>query len=307
MSTSISRMAVLAASLLLAAHAAHASNYQQQVAADPSGQVDVSNISGEIVVTGWDKPTVSVVADLPSSTRRVKVRSDHGRTSVCVTYNSRGCNSPGLSDDDSFGEDSSVRLEIYVPRGSEVDVSGVSADIKSRGVAGTQQLRTVSGDVDAELGSGDDEVQSVSGEVHLRGSGHEGRLRVTSVSGDVTVTNVAGELEARTVNGTLQAGLSTARMARLNTTSGDIVLSARLDQGGTVESETVSGSQRIRVDGGYAYEAKTFSGDITDCFGQKSERTSEYGPGRHLDGTQGAGGGHIRLQSLSGDISLCNH
>lgn len=307
MSTSISRMAILAASLALAAQAAHASDYQQQAAADPSGQVDVSNISGDIVVTGWDKPTVSVTADLPSSTRRVKVGSDHGRTSVCVTYNSRGCNSLGSSDDDSPGDDSSVRLEIYVPRGSEVDVSGVSSDIKSRGVTGTQQLRTVSGNVDAELGSGDDEVQSVSGEVHLRGSGHDGRLRVTSVSGDVTVTNVAGELEARTVNGTLQAALSTARMARLNTTSGDIVLSARLGQGGTVESETVSGSQRIRVDGGYAYEAKTFSGDITDCFGQKSERTSEYGPGRHLDGTRGAGGGHIRLQSLSGDISLCDH
>lgn len=307
MSTSTSLMAVLAASLALGAQAALAGDYQQQVAADPTGQVDVSNISGDIRVTGWDKPTVSVSADLPSSSQRVKIRTDHGRTSVCVTYNSRGCNSPGSSDGGFFGDDSSVRLEIYVPRGSEVDVSGVSADIKSRGVAGTQQLRTVSGDVDAELGSGDDEVQSVSGEVHLRGSGHDGRLRVTSVSGDVTVTNVAGELEARTVNGTLQAGLATARMARLNTTSGDIVLTARLDQGGTVESETVSGSQRIRVDGSYAYEAKTFSGDITDCFGQKPEHTSEYGPGRHLDGTQGSGGGHIRLQSLSGDISLCNH
>lgn len=306
MSTFTSRMAILAASLAIAAQAAHAGTFQQQVAADPSGEVDVSNISGDIVITGWDKPTVSVNADLSGDSNRVKVRSSHGRTSICVTYNSRGCNSPGSSDNDSFGEDSSVRLEIYVPRGSEVDVSGVSSDIKSSGVEGTQQLRTVSGDINAELGSGDDEVQSVSGEVHLKGSGHAGRLRVTSVSGDVTVTNVAGELEARTVNGTLQAGLSTARMVRLNTTSGDMVLSARLDQGGTVESETVSGSQRIRVDGGYAYEAKTFSGDITDCFGQKSERTSEYGPGRHLDGTRGAGGGHIRLQSLSGDISLCD-
>jgi putative adhesin len=306
MSTSISRMAILAASLALAAQAAHAGTFQQQVAADPSGEVDVSNISGDIVITGWDKPAVSVNADLSGDSNRVKVRSSHGRTSICVTYNSRGCNSPGSSDNDSFGEDSSVRLEIYVPRGSEVDVSGVSSDIKSSGVEGAQQLRTVSGDINAELGSGDDEVQSVSGEVHLKGSGHAGRLRVTSVSGDVTVTNVAGELEARTVNGTLQAGLATARMVRLNTTSGDMVLSARLDHGGTVESETVSGSQRIRVDGGYAYEAKTFSGDITDCFGQKSERTSEYGPGRHLDGTRGTGDGHIRLQSLSGDISLCD-
>jgi len=299
-------MAVLAASLALAAQAAHASTFQQQVAADPSGEVDVSNISGDIVINGWDKPTVSVTADLPGSTQRVKISTDHGRTSVCVTYNSRGCNSPGSSYDGSFGDDSSVRLEIYVPRRSEVDVSGVSADIRSRGVAGAQQLRSVSGDIDAELGSGDDEAQSVSGDVRLQGSGRDGRLRVTSVSGNVTVKNVAGELEARTVNGRLEAGLSTARMARLNTTSGDIDLKAALDQGGTVESETVSGTQKIQVGGGYAYEVKTFSGDIDDCFGQKSERNSEYGPGRHLDGTRGAGGGHIRLQSLSGDISLCD-
>lgn len=306
MSTSISRMAILAASLALAAQAAHASTFQQQVAADPSGEVDVSNISGDVVISGWDKPTVSVAADLPGDSRRVKVTSGHGRTSVCVTYNSRGCDSYGSSGHGWFGGESSVRLEIYVPRGSEVDVSTVSANITSQGVAGAQQLRSVSGEIHADLGAGDNEVQSVSGEVRLRGNGHDGRLRVTSVSGDVTVTNVAGELEARTVDGRLEAGLSTARMARLNTTSGEINLKARLDQGGTVESQTVSGSQKIQVDGGYTYEVKTFSGDIDDCFGQQSERTSEYGPGRHLDGTRGAGGGHIRLQSLSGDISLCD-
>jgi DUF4097 and DUF4098 domain-containing protein YvlB len=227
-----------------------------------------------------------------------------GHTRVCVGYgNSNGCDSSGWS-----GDKGSVRLEIQVPQGSRLDISGVSADIASRGVSGTQRLRTVSGDIDAELGSGNDDVNSVSGTVNLHGTGQDGTLHVASVSGDVSVTSVAGELEARTVNGTLIAELSPARLVRLNTTSGDINLSAKLTSGGTVETETVSGGQKIAVSGaaGYSYEAKTFSGDIHNCFGQRSQR-SEYGPGDRLDGTRGGGGGQVRIQSLSGDVSLCDH
>jgi DUF4097 and DUF4098 domain-containing protein YvlB len=298
-------MAVLAASLVLAGEAAHASTFQQQIAADPRGEVDVSNISGSIEITGWDQSSVSVTADLPSDSRRVKVTGGHGRINVCVTYNnSDSCNSGG----GWSGEHTSVRLEVHVPRGSELDVSGVSADITSRGVTGGQRLHTVSGDIDAQLGSGDDEVGSVSGTVQLHGSGQDGTLRATSVSGDLTVTNVAGELEARTVNGRVSAEMSSARLVRLNTTSGAIDLGAALASGGTVETETVSGDQKFRVSArsGYSYEVRTFSGDIHDCFGQEPEK-SEYGPGSRLNGTRGGGDGHIRIKSLSGDVSLCDH
>lgn len=307
MSTSFLRVTVLAAALALAGEAAHASTFQQQVAADPRGEVDVSNVSGHIVVTGWDQPTVSVTADLPGDTERVKVTGGHGRTNVCVVYNdSNSCNTSSGSG--WFGEHaSSVRLEVHVPRGSELEVSGVNADITSRSVVGSQHLHTVNGDIDADLGSGDDEVGTVSGTIELRGSGQDGTLNVNSVSGDVTVTNAAGDVEARTVNGTLRATLGTARLVRLNTTSGNIGLSARLAAGGTVETETVSGDQKINVSapGGYSYEARAFSGDINDCFGQEVDK-SEYGPGSHLTGTRGGGDGHIRIKSLSGDVSLCD-
>lgn len=302
MSTSHFRVTILAAALVLAGAAAHAGGYQQQLVADPRGEVDVSNISGSIVITGWDRSTVSVTADVPSDSRRVKLTDGHGRINVCVTYsNSDSCNSPGWA-----GEHTSVRLEVHVPRGSELDVSGVSANITSRGVTGTQRLHTVSGDIDAELGSGDDEVGSVSGAVELHGSGQDGTLRVSSVSGDLTISKVAGELEARTVNGRLRAEMPSARLVRLNTTSGNVELGARLASGGTIETETVSGDQRFRVSSGYSYEVRTFSGDIDDCFGQEPEK-SEYGPGSRLSGTRGGGDGHIRIKSLSGDVSLCDH
>ena len=308
MNPSLIRSVILAASLAMAAEAAHASTFQQQVAADPHGEVEVSNVAGNIEVDGWDRSEVSVTADLPGASQRVRVTSGHGRTSVCVTYgNSNSCDSSGWSSGSS-GEKRAVRLEVHVPRGSELEVSGVSAGITSRNIAGSQHLHTVSGDIDAELGSGNDEVNSVSGAVTVRGSGQDGALHVTSVSGNLKVTGVAGELEARTVNGTLRAQLSSARLARLNTTNGDIDLSAGLTKGGTIETQTVNGAQTLAVSApaGYSYEARTFNGNINDCFGQQPDR-SQYGPGNRLDGTRGGGDGHVRMQSLNGGISLCDH
>lgn len=302
MSPSLYRVAFLTASLMLTAATAQARNVQQQVAADPRGEVDVSNIAGSIEISGWDKSAVSVTADMPNDTSRVKVTSGHGRTSVCVIYNdSDSCYASGS------GDRSSVRLEVRVPRDSELDVSAVSADITTSGVSGTQRLHAVSGKIDAQLGSGNDEASSVSGAINLRGSGQDGTLNVASVSGDLSITRVAGELEARTVNGRLSAELSPARRVRLNTTSGAIDLRGQLTRGGTIETETVSGDQNIAISApeGYSYEVKTFSGDIKDCFGQQSDR-SQYGPGSRLNGTRGGGEGHVRSQSLSGDISLCD-
>lgn len=303
MSTSLSRIAILTLSLGFAAAAAHAGDFQRQVAADPHGEVDVVDVAGNISISGWDKPEVSVTADLPSDTQRVKVTSGSGRTLVCVTYGSDGCDSTGW-----LGHERPVRLELHVPRASEIDASGVSAGITSHGVTGVQRLHTVSGNIQADLGSGDDDVKSVSGTIRLHGSGQDGTLNVSTVSGDLSVTNVAGELEARTVNGRLSAGLSPARLARLNTTSGSIDLDARLARGGSIAAESVSGGETIDVaaPAGYTYGARTFSGDIKDCFGQQSDQ-SRYGPGDRLEGKRGAGDGTVRIKSLSGDIFLCDH
>ena len=281
---------------------AQARTVEKQVSADPHGKVEVNTVSGHIVITGWDQPQVAVTADLESDSQQLEVKSEGGRTSIRIT---RG--SPGW-----FGGGGGARLEVRVPRGSEVNASAVSADIISRGVAGAQNLHSVSGGIDAELGAGNNEVKTVSGAIHLKGSGGSGgsgSLHVTSVSGEVTVANLAGDLEASTISGDLEAQLGSTRSVRLHTTSGELHLNARLDRGGSVETETVSGEQRIAASaaGGFQYEVSSFSGDIDDCFGQRAERTSQYGPGRRLDGTRGSGDGRVRIKSLSGDISLCDH
>ncbi len=305
MDTSRSHIAGLTAALALAlaAGVAHARAFEKQLAAKPRGAVDIRNVAGSIVIRGWDQPSVSVTADLTGATQRVLVTGRDGRTRVCVTNNASSCSSRGVST-----RAGAARLEVRVPRNSEIHAAGVSAGIRSRGIAGAQRLHTVSGDIDAELGSGNDDINSVSGSITLRGTGEDGTLRVANVSGDVSVTHIAGEFEARTVNGRLSAEISSARSVRLHTVSGDIELEAHLARGGAVDTDTVSGGQRIRIvaPAGYSYDIGSFSGSIENCFGQQVERRW-YSPGSFLDGTRGNGEGHVGIKSLSGRISLCDH
>jgi DUF4097 and DUF4098 domain-containing protein YvlB len=271
-------------------------HFERTLPAEPRGAVEISNVSGEIDVRGWDRPEVSVRAELGEGVERVDVTSEHGRTIIKVVL-------PSFS-----GHRGEAHLQVQIPKESELTVSAVSADVKSSGVLGTQRLNAVSGDVNAELGNGDLELKTVSGDVKLRGRGHPARLHVTTVSGDVRLEHGAGELEASTVSGTLFASLDTATSIRARSTSGDLHFEGRLSHGGSVDVSSVSGEIQIRLpaEGGYTYEVTTFSGDISDCFDVKSERSSRYGPGHTLQGTRGDGAGHVRLKSMSGDVQLCD-
>ena len=285
--------------LLLAATGApaHAEDFEQHVTADPHGEIAVSNVAGNIDITAWDKPEVEVKAEV-SSSQRVQVESDKShRISIVV----KGSDGGGW-----FGGDHGATLRLRVPSGSEINLSAVSADVHSRGVTGRQLLRTVSGGIEADIA--DAEVKTVSGDLKLRGSGAPQHIRINTISGDVTLTNAAGDLEATTVSGDLRATLGAAHTIALHSTSGEMHFTGRLAHDGSFEAETTSGEVHLEMpfESGYDYELRSFSGEIQDCFGQKPERTSTYGPGTRLIGTRGQGGPRVRVRTLSGDISLCD-
>jgi len=279
-----------------AASAADDRTFDRVVPAQPRGVVELSNVSGKIEVSGWDRSEVSVHAELGSSVERVEVSSEGGRTSIKVLL------------PHSSGQGGEAELKVKVPKESEVDVSAVSADVTTTTVLGVQRLSTVSGDVSAELGGGDLELKTVSGDVRLKGHGQPARLHVSTVSGDVHLEHGAGDLEASTVNGTLTVSLDSARSVRARTTSGDLRFVGKLSRGGEFEATSVSGDLNVRAsaDGGFAYEVSSFSGEISDCFNAHPERASQYGPGTRLEGTRGEGAGRMRLKTMSGDVQLCD-
>lgn len=295
---------LLAATVALMASAAvfgsdTSGTFEREVAAPARGVVEISNTAGTIDVTGWDRPAVSVKAELGSDVDQVEVTSSGDHTVVRVIPRHSGVFSSG------HGE---TRLRVQVPKDSELDVSAVSANVRSAGVLGTQRLKSVSGDVTAEIGPADIEAKSVSGSVKLRGKGQPAKLHVSTVSGDFELKHAAGDLEATTVSGEITADLDGARSVRLRSTSGDITFEGRLLRGADFDAQSVSGDLKVRAasEDGFEFEAASVSGDISDCFNVEPERSSKYGPGHKLNGTRGGGGGHVRLKSMSGEIELCD-
>jgi DUF4097 and DUF4098 domain-containing protein YvlB len=283
---------------LLGATAASAANdqiFDRQVPAQPRGVVEISNVSGNIEVSGWDRSEVSVHAELAGGGEGVQVSSEGGHTSIKVKQ-------PAF-----FGH-GQARLQVKIPKDSELDVSAVNADVGTSGVLGVQRINAVSGKITAEIAAADVELKTVSGSVQVKGHGQPARLRASTVSGDVHLEHAGGDIEVGTVNGALIASLDAVHSVRGHTTSGDIRLDGSLAHGATLEASSISGNVivRTRADGGFAYEVSSFSGDISDCFNASPERVSKYGPGSRLEGARGDGAGRIRLKTMSGNVELCD-
>lgn len=270
--------------------------FEREVPAQAHGVVEISNVNGTIDVTGADRAVVSVKAELAPDVDHVEVTSSGDHTVVRVIQRHSG-----------FGHEE-THLRVQVPKDSSLEVSGVSANVTTAGVLGAQRLKTVSGDITAEIGASEIEVKSVSGSLKLRGKGQPSKLHVSTVSGDLELKHAAGDLEATTVSGEATVELDPAHSVRLRSTSGDLTFEGRLVRGADFDAQSVSGDLKVRAaaEDGFQFEAASVTGDISDCFNAEPQRTSEYGPGRKLNGSRGGGSGHVRLKTMSGEIELCD-
>ena len=286
------------AALLCAPLALADEEIDRSLMADAKGDVDISNVAGTVNVTGWDRNEVRVTGSLAEGVERLDFTSEGKRTLIKVV----------LKKSTHWGDDGGAELSIRVPAGSRLDVSTVSAEITVKGVSGTQRLQTVSGEISTDVATEEAEVKTVSGDVILRGEGTPSVLTLTTVSGNAQASRVAGEVTATTVSGDLNLSLDAITRARLRTTSGNLSLRGVLKGDARVDGETISGDLsfvfKSPVDA--EFDIETFSGDIDNCFGPKSQSKSEHGPGRQLHFRQGQGNADVRVNSLSGTISICD-
>lgn len=293
------RNATLAAALLaLAGGAALAADktVDRRVAADARGTVAISNVSGRVEIVGWDRAEVEVKGTLDEDVDRVDVLTEGTRTLVKVVI-PKGVN-----------RRASAELTVRVPRGAQLEVSTVSADVTARDLLGAQRLTTVSGEVDTVPGGGDVQVKTVSGDVTLRGRGASVNTRIKTVSGDVAYEKGAGSLEVETVSGDTEVALDPATALRVSTTSGSLDFRGSLAPEARVDVQAVSGdlSLAAKAPAGMSAEVETFSGDIGGCLKARAEKTRRYGPGQRLSTVTGEGKAQVRLKTFSGDVRICD-
>jgi DUF4097 and DUF4098 domain-containing protein YvlB len=292
----VTLIAVLPICLASAAAVASGDSVERKVAAEPNGEVVISNVSGTIDVRGWDRNEVQVTGTLGRSVERLDVETSGGRTIVKVILPHRGA------------RDGDADLEVQVPRNSRLDVSAVSADVSSKGVMGTQRLKSVSGEVTADISGNDSEVRSVSGDVTVRGVGTPSSLWASSVSGSLDISNISGKVDVVTVSGDARVSARESSDIRGRTTSGSLELTGTLTRDARVDVEGVSGdlSLHLSAPGGLSADIESFSGDIRGCLARGVERSSKYGPGTRLNLRQVESGARIRAKTLSGDIDFCD-
>lgn len=171
-------------------------------------------------------------------------------------------------------------FDIEVPRGADVRVDVVSADVRASGLSGQQRYKTVSGDVlVGEATGGRIQAESISGDLTIRARGRPA-VQTKTLSGDVELT--ADELEALDVQ----------------TTSGETRVAATL-RPGEHRINSVSGDVLVATDSGLTVAGRTISGDI----GSSLPHRNEGGRGRRTL-VIGDGSAHLAFRSMSGDLNV---
>ncbi len=295
MHRTLTALAVLAALALIASVPATATarDVDQTVKAAKDGRVSVENIAGSIRVEGWDKGEVQVTGTLGDDVEDVKIKDEGSRTRIKVIYPKKKRNI-----------DEGADLVIKVPRGSSLEVECVSAPIAVDGVEGELDLSSISGSVTAAGKCRSIEAETISGD--LKVDCDAPRITVHSISGRVTAFGDKAEVEAQSVSGDIDLQFNTFQELTVESVSGDADVAGALDPAGTFKFDLHGGNVSLTVpaDVSADFRAETFSGDIVNDFGAKSDRAGKFTPGSSLEFETGGGGARVRINTFSGDVAI---
>jgi DUF4097 and DUF4098 domain-containing protein YvlB len=290
-----SAMLLLAVSSVAAAGTPISEN--RNVNAD--ARIDVSNIRGQVTVSGWDKSEVAISGTLGEGAKGISVEGSGDHLTIKVQP-------PNKEGWFSWGAESHMGdtvLDLKVPRNAEMKIEVVSADVALSGVAGRAlNVNGVSGKLRLDTDAKEVEVDSVSGNIDLTGKAERGHLE--TVSGNVRARGLGGQVKFETVSGDVDAENGNYREISAGTVSGDINLRGKPAKDARVDVETMSGDVHLYLPADISAQlrASTFSGSIRSDFGSVKEE--DHGPGSSLDATIGGSDSRVTLKTFSGDIEI---
>lgn len=292
--------------------------FSRRIKIGRDGRFSITNLSGNIVVTGGSGEDVSIDAvkrtrgssgDLASV--RIDVDDRPGRVDVRTTHTARGRN-----------DRVSVDYAIVVPLGVAVEARSVSGDITVRSVQGSVRAETISGDVAASATRKLELLRSVSGNLDLSDSGTDGDFSVSSISGNIRARALkARGIDLKTVSGDVRLTDVACDRLGAQSTSGDMEYTGTLARGGRYALTSHSGGIRLTMAGpvGFEFSGTSFSGSIrADADGRVTTgrnsdgvtfngRTRARGGrmnGEALQATFGDGSAVVTARTFSGDIIL---
>ncbi|MCP2619802.1 DUF4097 domain-containing protein [Candidatus Aminicenantes bacterium AC-334-K16] len=278
--------------------------FQKSVSLSRTGKVEISNVSGDIEVSVWEKNEVKIDAVKVSRASslekakenaarvKIEVEKEGNILSIATRYPKKTFKSLNVS----------VNYKLTIPDKASLRVKSVSGDVNCGQIGGFLKISAVSGDVVVEQAGDGLELSSVSGNVEV--SRIEGEAELKTVSGDISIAYLRGSVDAESVSGSIDLkDVSQARRVKLSSLSGDVRYQGDLNPDGIYTLKTHSGDLEIRLPAETKFDvvAKTFSGKIDSEFeitlvGKLSRR--------ELRGKVNGGGAELELKTFSGGIKL---
>jgi DUF4097 and DUF4098 domain-containing protein YvlB len=254
-----------------------------------TGVVDLTQISGDIVVTTSDRGEARIRA----YAERGRIRSSLSSSRLTLEIES------------VRGRVGDSKFEVSVPVGVRVIARSTSGDVSVRGTKGAVEARSTSGDVTVTDATDRVVIESVSGDVHA--SQLTGDVRSESVSGTIEIRDATGEVRAETTSGDVSLLGVTSRNVFATTVSGEVEYDGSIDANGRYEFKSHSGDIRLEIPeaSGAQFTVETFSGSLDSEFTltlQPGQRST--GRPRRFEFTLGTGSARVTAESFSGDIVL---
>jgi DUF4097 and DUF4098 domain-containing protein YvlB len=269
----------------------------------PKGALDISNLSGSIVITGvpgeeirvkaerqvWGDDAKGIVIDASKTPGRVEVRTLFGR----------------------HKNKAEVDYTVEVPYDTGVTARSLSGDIKVVKVRGELQLETTNGNIEAIGTPRLVRLKSFSGDVVVTDAGAADGLSASTVSGDLMIKSLkARVVDLVTVSGDLTLLSTSCERAQLRTVNGNVEFSGALARGGRYEFNSHSGDVSLNLAGNQGFElsATTFSGEVhtglpLTMVTRPDPNLPEGVPhSQDVRGTFGDGGALLLVKTFSGDV-----
>lgn len=286
--------------------------FSRKVRIGRDGRVSVSNISGDITVTGGGGDEVSIEAVK-------RTRGDQSQLGdVAIVVEERGGRVDVRTDYDRYRRNRngnvSVDFTVTVPAGAAVEVKSISGSVKVTGVRGAVRAESVSGNVTTTDTPKVEAAKSISGNVTLSGISIDGDLAASTVSGTVTAKGVkAHALDLGSVSGDMVVTDVTCDRLNAKSVSGGFEYTGAITKGGVYDVNVHSGTVRFVLanPAGFELSASTFSGNIRSDLpltiggGNADANGRRRGPmNRSMRATFGDGSATLTLRTFSGDIII---
>lgn len=280
---------------------------RQSVEAPLDGVVEIDGVTGTLVVSGWDRPSVEVTGRLGRDLESVLLERRGERVLLRMRQSLVG---------------RPANLSIRVPRAARLEVESMNLDLRITGITGGVDTHVISGTQRLTGAGADSEavrLETVSGVLQVDGALRE--VELLAVSGPIGVDAQVEELRVDSVNGPQDLRLRGARRVDLDSLNGPIQLdllepSPRL----VASASTFNGRLSLGLEATQkmVVEATAKHGRIDNRAGGDEERSTRDGfqavltarfggsaKGPMNGGAMGEGaGGRITASTYRGDIVL---